>query len=128
MQQRNKSKIHSPELHALSNTEEESGMSEKRSSKVNTVSKVCCTWQWVSLTQPRWQLELEPDNLSARMTPLCLSAEEQRKTVLASLGAECLFLPICFTKWSESYQILLHSFERSSWVPARGWLQARLLG
>lgn len=39
MRQGNKSKIRSPELHALYNTEEETALSENRSSKANMVSK-----------------------------------------------------------------------------------------
>lgn len=91
------------------------------------VSKDYWAWECVLLTWSSWWLELEPDNLSARMTQLCLPAEEQRKTALTPPAAKRLILPICFAGWSESYQLLLHPFERRSWGPARG-LQASLLG
>lgn len=127
MRQGNKSKIRSPELHALYKTEEESALSENGSSKANMVSKDCCAWECVLLTWSSWWLELEPDNLSARMAPLCLPAEEQRKTALAPLAAKCLISLICFAGCSESYRLLLHPFGRRSWGPATG-LQASLLG
>lgn len=62
-------------VHVFYNT----AISEKRSGRVNMVSKDYCTWECVLLTWSSWWLELEPVNPSARMTPLYLPAEEQRR-------------------------------------------------